>query len=189
MNGYTADEQFEGEDHTTAGIGKGEYERCVFKNCNFSSADLSDVFFVECEFENCDLSMANLTNTAFRTVQFKNCKMLGMRLDQCNKLLLSFSCDSCKLDFSSFFKLKLKSTLFKDCSLKEVEFMETDLTQSKFPGCDFTRANFDNTILNGADFRTAVNYSIDPERNIVKNARFSLTEIHGLLEKYNIRIE
>jgi hypothetical protein len=32
-----------------------------------------------------------------------------------------------------------------------------------FDHCDLARATFDHTMLEKADFRTAVNYSIDPE--------------------------
>jgi len=39
------------------------------------------------------------------------------------------------------------------------------------------------------DFRTSVNYSLDPERNRIKKARFSLSGIAGLLDKYDIEID
>jgi hypothetical protein len=48
---------------------------------------------------------------------------------------------------------------------------------------------FNNTIIEQADFRTANNYSIDPENNRIKKARFSTQGISGLLDKYQIIIE
>jgi fluoroquinolone resistance protein len=39
------------------------------------------------------------------------------------------------------------------------------------------------------DFRTAINYSIDPENNRIKKAKFNFSEIFGLLDKYDIEIE
>ena len=44
----------------------------------------------------------------------------------------------------------------------------------------------DQTILEKADFRTAKNYSIDPEQNRLKKAKFSLSGVVGLLRKYDI---
>jgi hypothetical protein len=40
-----------------------------------------------------------------------------------------------------------------------------------------------------ADLSTSFNYQIDPERNKLKGARFSLHGIGGLLHKYDIKIE
>jgi uncharacterized protein YjbI with pentapeptide repeats len=104
-------------------------------------------------------------------------------------MLLSFSFDNCVLNFASFFKLKLKGSIFKNSSLHEVEFVEADLTNAHFINCDLERAVFDNTNLEGADFRSALNFSIDPEKNKLKKARFSSSGLRGLLEKYNLSIE
>jgi fluoroquinolone resistance protein len=50
-------------------------------------------------------------------------------------------------------------------------------------------ATFDHTILEIADFRSAFNYTIDPEINKLKGAKFSTLGLSGLLAKYNIEIE
>jgi uncharacterized protein YjbI with pentapeptide repeats len=85
--------------------------------------------------------------------------------------------------------LKVKGTAFKDCKLQEVDFVESDLTNVRFENCDLTMASFENTILTGTDLRTASNYSIDPEKNKIKKAKFSLAGVVGLLDKYDIIIE
>ena len=51
------------------------------------------------------------------------------------------------------------------------------------------RAIFNDTQLAGTDFRTAYNYSIDPEFNPMKKAKFTTQGIVGLLDKYDIKIE
>jgi len=48
---------------------------------------------------------------------------------------------------------------------------------------------FDNSVLEKTDFTTASNYSIDPEINRIKKAKFSLPAVVGLLNKYDIVIE
>jgi hypothetical protein len=51
------------------------------------------------------------------------------------------------------------------------------------------QANFEQTTLEKSDFRTSYNYSINPELNRIKKAKFSLNAIAGLLTKYDIVIE
>jgi fluoroquinolone resistance protein len=170
-------------------LSKGEYENCVFKYCDLSNADLSEFVFMDCEFVECNLSLAVLTKTSLRDVVFKNCKMLGLRFEHCNDFGLSIAFEKCTLDHSSFYQVKLKKTSFKGSQLHEVDFTESDLTASVFTDCDFTNATFDNTILEKADLRTSVNYSIDPETNRIKKAKFSLSGIAGLLDRYDIEID
>lgn len=83
----------------------------------------------------------------------------------------------------------MAKTNFKDCALQAIDFAECDLTGSVFDNCDLFQANFDRSILKKADFRDAFNYCIDPEKNQIKKAKFSLAGIVGLLEKYDIIID
>ena len=78
---------------------------------------------------------------------------------------------------------------FRNSNLLEVDFSECDLTGSVFDKCDFIRATFENSIIEKADFRTSFNYSINPEKNRINKAIFSLTGIAGLLDKYDIEID
>jgi hypothetical protein len=50
-------------------------------------------------------------------------------------------------------------------------------------------ANFDSTNLEKVDLRTAFNYSISPERNRIKKAKFSSQGLVGLLQHHDIIIE
>lgn len=165
-----------------------EYDQCRFLNCVFLNVNLSGLHFNDCVFEDCDLSMATLKDTAFRDVKFKNCKLLGLRFDECNNFSLSFDFEGCMLQFSSFFRLKIPRTVFKDCKIEDVEFVETDLSNAAFYHCDLSRAVFENTILESADLQTAQNFSIDPDQNRIQKARFSTHNIAGLLHKYRIVI-
>jgi uncharacterized protein YjbI with pentapeptide repeats len=168
---------------------KGEYENCIFNHCNFAESNLSEYKFINCQFNGCNLSLTKLIGTAFQDVAFQDCKMLGLRFDTCQEFGLSFSFDGCQLDHSSFYKIKIKKTLFKNSQLKEVDFAETDLTSAVFENCNLSQAIFDHSILEKADFRSSYNYSIDPEANRIKHARFSLLSVSGLLDKYEVNIE
>ena len=79
--------------------------------------------------------------------------------------------------------------MFINCNLQETDFSEADLSGSVFDTCDMLRAIFDFTNLEKADFYSSFNYSINPEKNKLKRARFSKTEVIGLLDNYDLKIE
>lgn len=181
-------EKYDGIDYTTVGLDKGEYDCCIFNNCNFEGVDLSGIVFSECEFTNCNISNAKLKNTGLKDVKFINCKLLGLNFGSCNPFLLELFFDGCDVSFASFYKLKLKGTKYINCKLSEVDFVEVDLTQALFDNCDFFGAMFENTILEKANLSTSFNFIIDPELNKIKQAKFSQHTLSGLLTKYNIII-
>lgn len=180
---------FEGMDYTGKEPDKGAYEDCTFINCNFSNTDLSGLKFLECEFLNCDWSMAILTGATLRSAHFRGCKMLGLHFEDCNELLFSVSFEDCQLDLSSFYQRPLKGARFTNCSLQEVDFTEANLSHAIFVHCNLKGASFGRTNLEGADLRTAYHFSIDPEKNRLRKAKFSVSGLAGLLGKYDIEIE
>jgi len=167
----------------------GEYENCRFISCDFSAADFSSCVFLTCEFVGCNLSMVKTAKASFQEVTFTDCKMLGMRWDSCNPFGLSLGFSNCLLAHSSFYQLKIKNIQFTSCQLQEVDFSEADLVNASFDTCDLKGAVFSGTNLERADFRTAVNFSIDPERNRIRKAKFSLSGLAGLLDKYGVEID
>ncbi len=168
---------------------KGEYENCIFKNCNFENGDLKDIKFYDCQFINCNLSLVKIANTIFRDVKFSECKMLGMSFESCNEYGLTVSFNNCNLNHSSFYKRKICKTKFANSQLHEVDFTECDLNNSQFNNCDLANTKFANTNIEKADFRTSFNYSINLDLIKIKKAKFSLPAITGLLSHYDIEIE
>jgi fluoroquinolone resistance protein len=166
-----------------------EFDNCTFLNCNFSGLNMTAKVFYETVFEACDMSNANLNNTSFQDVSFINCKLLGLRFDACKTFLLEFKFTDSSLNYSSFFGLKIPKTIFKNCNLTEVDFSEADLNNTNFEGSNLLGAMFSNTILEVADFRNTANFSIDPELNYIRKAKFSGDSLFGLLYKYNLQIE
>ncbi len=186
---YIEEKTFDETDFTKDAPATGDYESCSFVNCNFYNADLSEIHFIDCEFTGCNMSLVKLSKTAFRDIQFKDCKLLGLHFYDGNNFLFSADFDNCILNLSSFFGMNLKKIQFKNSTLHEVDFTETDLSSTVFHNCDLARATFENTILEKADLRTSFNYSIDPELNRIKKAKFSMPAVIGLLNKYDIQIE
>lgn len=186
---FIEDKTFAKTDYSKSPLQIGDYENCIFSDCNFANADLSDINFYECRFISCNVSMAKLMKTAFRDVQFKDCKLLGLHFQNCSDFLFSVSFENCILNLSSFYQRNLKKTIFKNSSLQETDFTEADISNSVFDNCDLAMAIFDHTVLEKADLRTSYNYSIDPELNVIKKAKFAVAGIAGLLDKYDIEIE
>jgi len=180
---------FRGNDLVENSLAKGEYDNCSFIACNISDADFSNFTFVECIFDNCNLSNTKLKNTTLNDVRFTNCKLLGLIFSDINDLILSLDFKDCLLNFSSFYKLKLKAIKFINCSLQEVDFTETELINSVFENCDLSGAIFDQSHLQKADFLTSYNFSIDPNLNRIDKAKFSLSGLPGLLYKFDIEVE
>jgi uncharacterized protein YjbI with pentapeptide repeats len=84
--------------------------------------------------------------------------------------------------------MRIKKSIFSNSQLQEVDFTEADLTGSVFDQCNLQQAIFYQTIIEKTDFRTSYNYGIDPEINRISKAKFSLSSISGLLNKYDIEI-
>lgn len=190
MSNYRLVEEqiFQKEDFTNTVIPLTEFEACKFINCNFEKAQMNSFKFIDCEFIGCNLSLINVDHCMFQDIVFKDCKILGVLFEHCNTFNLSLRFEQCTLEHSSFFRLKLSKTKFSNCSLRDTDWEESDLTQAIFENCDLGGAKFINTTLAKADFLTAYDFDIDPERNQVKGAKFSMSGLPGLLYKYNLKI-
>jgi fluoroquinolone resistance protein len=165
------------------------YEECGFAHCSFGNADFTGITFRNCTFESCDLSLARLRDTSFQEALFMRCKLLGLQFSDCRKLMLSVRFGECMLKLSSFNGLDLRNTTFEGCDLQEADFTGADLSGAVFGNSDLLRATFYRTNLESADFRTAFNYSIHPEENRLRKAKFTMPGVTGLLDSYGIDVE
>lgn len=186
---YISEKTYDGKDFVVSPLPRGEYEYCVFKNCNFLEADLSKIRFINTEFVDCDFSNAKVHQTSLQDVKFRVCKLLGVQFDSCDQFNFAANFEHCRLDHSVFYQMKLNRSSFHDCQLHHVDFTEADLNNSTLTKCDLLNATFDYTNLEKADLRGAIRYSIDLETNKLRGAKFSLPEVIRLLEKYSLEIE
>jgi uncharacterized protein YjbI with pentapeptide repeats len=186
---WIEEQGFKGVSYAGQKLPATEYDHCTFVNCDFSGTDLSNSDFVDCRFADCNFAMAKLTSSGLKTVFFENCKLIGINFDVCSDFLFAVGFKNCVLDYSSFAGRKMKKTTLTDCSLKEVDFSDADLSEISFLNCDLLQTLFSGCNLEKADFRTALNYSFDPDKNKIRKARFSYPGIIGLLSKYPIEIE
>lgn len=183
-----SDETFTKKDFTKTPLESGEYDNCVFSSCIFYESRLTEISFINCVFNDCDLSLAKIENTAFREVEFNSCKMVGVDFEQANGFGLRLSFKNSNLSHAVFFQKDLRKTVFDHCILHETDFTEANLTESRFTQSDLSGCIFDRTHLEKADFREALNFSIIPENNFLKKARFSQHNLAGLLIHSGIEI-
>ncbi|TXH20725.1 MAG: pentapeptide repeat-containing protein [Chitinophagaceae bacterium] len=186
---YIVEKKFDANALSKNPLSIGVYDECQFNNCDFQKQDLSKFSFIDCVFNHCNLSNALVANTVFRDVLFNDCKILGVAFNDVLKNNLVVKFQNCTLDYCSFHQLKIPNFQLKDCSLVAVDFTECDLKQTNFNNCNLQDAIFENTILIATDFSTAYNYAIDPNKNQIKNAKFGLSGLPGLLHLYKIQID
>lgn len=165
-----------------------DYYKCVFDICNFSGSAPIQAGFEDCVFRQCDFSLAKFSGY-FNNVRFVECKMTGADLSQIQRFSGAFCFEDSRLDYVSFFGLKIRKSRFSGCCLHEAHFEEADLSFSVFGRCDLAGAFFRETNLEKADFSTAYNFSIDPGLNRLKKTVFPESELRGLVAHLDIVIK
>lgn len=180
------DQTFEKITHLPTGTKQTQFEDCTFRNSDLTEANFQGCNFVKCTFVNCNLSMVKFAQIGLDHIQFTDCKMVGADFSTAKDFLFGVNFSNSILDYAAFMKKKNRKAKFENCSLKGADFTEADLTETKFINCDFDRAIFMQSTLNGADFVTSFNYTIDPERNSLRKAKFAVSGLPGLLTNYGI---
>lgn len=186
---YIIGEGFTNKIYRTDEIMYKDFERCTFTGCDFTQCDYTGTAFIDCDFIGCNFSEAKISYVSFRGAFFNNCNFTAVNFSMCDPLLFAVEFKECRLDYAKFYTLKIKGTIFTDCSMIAADFMKTDLTGVMLDNCDLHQSVFIDAIANGADFTTSYNYTIDPERNKLKRARFSQDGLKGLLAKYDIIVK
>ncbi len=182
---YYANQHFE-KSFPIKGTKDSQFEDCSFKNCDLTAVNFLGCDFSNTTFEGCNFSMIKLGYIGLDKVHFIGCKMVGSDFSNVKDFLFNARFTECILDYAAFMKKKNRKGRFDKCSLKGADFSEADLTEATFNQCDLSSTVFMNTVLNGANFSTAFNYTIDPDRNALKKAKFSADGLAGLLAKYGI---
>jgi uncharacterized protein YjbI with pentapeptide repeats len=164
-----------------------EYESVEFRSCNFT--DISGVNFTDCLFTACNLSNASVGKCKMQDIRFADCKLIGINFFEAHDFGFAVHFENCLLDFASFDHKKMNQSSFSNCRLHGVNFSQTDLSKATMANCDLLEAIFANTNLSGVDFTTNRNFTIDPQLNLVKKARFSSAALAGLLTRFDLIIE
>lgn len=186
---YYEDETFENKDFTEEKLAISSFEYCTFINCNFQNLNLSQFKFMECDFTSCNLSNILVAGTTMQKVNLTDCKVLGVQFEHIKSLAFGVNFEACALNYTTFYQLNLTKCQFNDCELKGVDFSEADLSGILFTNNQLAEATFEATNLEKTDLRGSTNYLISPTKNKVQGAKFSLTEISGLLHEFGVVAE
>ena len=186
---FIVDKTFLKQDYHSKELPKAEYDNCNFINCDFSDSYLSYVSFTDCEFKDCNLSNVKIKDTIFKDVIFSHSKLLGVLFNECSDFLFAIQADHSILTFSSFYGKNLNKASFKNCIMDKVDFTNANASHVQFHNSNLKYAVFENSNLEKADFRTAINFNINPAKNRIKNAKFSREGALNLLLDYQIIID
>ncbi len=184
----STEQRFKDVDCRSLSLASSRFYECIFESCIFTEAKLLNCEFVDCIFKNCDLSNVKLVGAAIRRCEFIDCKLIGVNWTEAKDLSHPIF-KSCKLNYSNFTGLDLRKSSITDCLAVDVELVQANLSESDCRGTDFAGCRFANTNLTKADFRSAINYTIRPDSNLIKKAKFSLPEATLLLYGLDIILE
>jgi fluoroquinolone resistance protein len=192
-NAVYADQEFKDVVLERGRVDSAEFDECSFVNCSFVESVFQDCRFANCLFSGCDLTLVELNGSAFSSARFERCTAVGVNWTLAARpavLLgkpLSFS--GCALNHATFIGLNLKGIEIRNCAAVDVDFREADLSRADFSGTDLSKSLFGDTDLSEADLSRARNYSINPGRNTLKQAKFSLPEAMSLLHNLDIILD
>lgn len=183
----------EGREEGLRGVGSAfagaERSGILFRDCDFSGADLSGAAFEACRFEDCNLSNPDLSRARFVDAEFDSCKLAGLAFHRCDQLVLDISFFGCRLVGCNFSGMKMKRSRFLSCELEGCWFQDAFLQEA-----DFTASRFRDTLFHGADLQKAVfleadGYAIDPRTNKVRKAVFGLPGALSFLDFFGIVVK
>jgi fluoroquinolone resistance protein len=167
-----------------------EFYDCSFIRCSFVESVFRACRFVNCTFQQCDLSLFQVPHSAFSATRFEDSKIIGVDWTQADwpaaRLRDPLGFLKCVISHSTFIGLKLQAIQIKACVAADVDFREADLSKADFTGTDLSESLFSSTDLTEADLSRARNYHIDPDQNVLKQARFALPEAMSLLYSMDI---
>lgn len=133
--------------------------------------------------------MLILSYSRFQDTIFVHSKIMGLNFSKCNNFLLSFNFEDCNVSNSIFSDMELKEIHFKNCKVNDCDFININLSDSSFENSNLKGTVFDNANLSNANFENAKEYSIDPNKNILRKAKFSFPEVVSLLDSFDIEIK
>ena len=188
---HYSDQVFEKAHLEQPKIASSEFHDCTFIGCSFTESVFDSCRFVNCIFKHCDLSLVQVPNSVFSATKMEGSKIIGVDWTQADwsstKLGDPIGFTKCDISHSTFIGLNLKNFHITECIAKDVDFREADLTEAVFTGTDLSESLFNGTNLTEADLSRSRNYHIDPGRNVLKRAKFSMPEAMSLL--YSLDIE
>ena len=103
-----------------------EYEKCIFRNCDFGESKFVDVTFIECQFFDCNFKGVKMNQISLRNLLFSKCNFTMVDFTPIGRqVIYEFNFRSSLLDYAKFWSLKLKRMQFISCSMVGVDFFSS----------------------------------------------------------------
>ena len=171
-----------------------EFNKCNFRNVNFSGSTMDQSTFIECDINACkfqdikvrdmDLVYATLEEVNFSNSNFRNCHIY----DQTTLLNVNFSGST--MDQSTFTDCSINTCNFKDIIatnkmevyrsiISNCNFQNAQLIGAEFIDCSFVNPIWNNTNLTNVDFNKSRLAGLNFEGTTLKNANFRYQNLSG----------
>ncbi len=165
------------------------FRNCIFESCDFSKAQFLNSKWIDCRFVKCNLSLVKWEGARLQNTQFEECKIVSGNFGLCDRTFLSVGFKKCLIHMANFSDLNLKNISFLASVIRDTHFSHVNLSHYDFRDCDLKASLFHHCDLRGANFLGAVNFSINPLTNQLKNARFSRETAMHLLDYLEIILD
>jgi uncharacterized protein YjbI with pentapeptide repeats len=172
------------DEQTLSGV---SFDYCTFNNCSFNKTIFKDCRFTECIFESCNLSLVNIKTSIFNDIKLLNSKAIGINWSSIG-LPFEIKFENTDISMSSFYSLDLRRIQIINSKVNDVDFTRTNLEKANFKKSDLLGSSFSDTNLKNADLSQALNYTINPNRNILKGTKVSLPEASSFLTYFDLKI-
>ena len=126
------------------------FERCLFKECDFSGVIIQDSGFIEADFHGSRISNLDLSVGYFKKCKFDEVVAEGTVFRQLRKS--DERLEWMDMRKTSFVKADLSGAIFMKCRLNGADFRGAKLERCVFEGCDLSGADFSDTQLAGVNF-------------------------------------
>lgn len=165
------------------------FENCHFEGLTFGEMDWRNTRFENCTFERCNLVGVRWTGARLHGVDFKECTVDRLRWSTLSPQFLNLSLHECQATGGDWSDLDLKGCKLIDSNLSACDFSGADARNVDWSGSKLTEVIFHRSDLREGDFRTAIEWNIDPQENRVRDARFASNNLEGLVGRMGIRLD
>ena len=185
------DKVFNNLDLSDKGIQDVEFTNCKFFGCKFKQSAFRYVIFNECTFEDCQFVSAVFDKTEMKYCSFINSTLIGINwADVSGNVAYSIEkIEKCLLKYNDFENMKLKKLDFGKSEIVFSNFHQVDLYESNFSECNLENTSFSACDMRKSDFRLAQGFHIDTNTCRLWGAKFSHSNLVGLVLDLGIKIE
>lgn len=180
-------ETFFGQEYVEKRISGATFDGCTFTRCRFDSTVWKNLRFNECTFTLCTLLNVQWHGTRLHQATFSQCRLTGLNFGVLDTaLLFSIALRDSRVAGCTFPHMDLTKMAFTGNDLEECLFDDVVLRDADFSDVSFGNSRFRRCRLEGANFRGATGFALDPRENELRGARFSVDSALELVKAFGI---